>query len=54
MGIEEGEKVPAKVLCNLFNKIIAEIFSNIEKEMPIQVLESYRIPKRHDQNRTSP
>jgi hypothetical protein len=53
MGIEEGEEVQAKGICNIFNKIIAENFPNLEKEMPIQVQEASSIPTRHDQNRTS-
>jgi chromosome segregation ATPase len=35
MGIEEGEEVQAKGLCNIFNKIITENFPNLEKIMPI-------------------
>jgi hypothetical protein len=37
MGIEEGEKVQAKGICNIFNKIITENFPNLGKTMPIQV-----------------
>jgi hypothetical protein len=37
MGIEEGEDVQAKGICNIFNKIITEKFPNLEKSMPIQV-----------------
>jgi chromosome segregation ATPase len=37
MGIEEGEEVQAKGIQNIFNKIIAENFPNLEKTMPIQV-----------------
>jgi hypothetical protein len=51
MGIKEGEEVQAKGICNIFNKIIAENFPNLEKKMPIQVQEVSRIPDRHDQNR---
>jgi hypothetical protein len=36
MGIEEGEEVQAKGICNIFNKIITENFSTLEKTMPIQ------------------
>jgi hypothetical protein len=35
MGNEEGEKVQAKCIGNIFNKIIAENFPNLEKELPI-------------------
>jgi hypothetical protein len=37
MGIEEREEMKAKDTHNIFNKIIAENFPNLEKEMPIQV-----------------
>jgi hypothetical protein len=35
MGIEE--EVQAKDIENIFNTVIAENFTNVEKEMPIQV-----------------
>jgi type IV secretory pathway VirB4 component len=31
MGIEEGDKVQAKGICNIFNKIITENFPNLKK-----------------------
>jgi hypothetical protein len=34
MGIEEGEQVQAKGICNIFKKIITENFPNLEKTMP--------------------
>jgi archaeosine-15-forming tRNA-guanine transglycosylase len=37
MGIEEGEEVQAKGMRNIFNKIITEIFPNLEKDIPIQM-----------------
>jgi chromosome segregation ATPase len=37
MGLEEGEEVQAKEICNIFNKIITENFPNLEKTMPIQI-----------------
>jgi hypothetical protein len=40
MGIEEGEEVHTKGICNIFNKIITENFPNLEKTMPIQVQEA--------------
>jgi hypothetical protein len=49
-GIEEGEEVQEKGIHNIFNKIITENFSNLEKAMPIQVQEASRIPNRLDQN----
>jgi hypothetical protein len=53
MGIEEGE-MQAKGIRNIFNKTITENFPNLEKTMPIQVLEASRTPNRLDQNRTTP
>jgi hypothetical protein len=44
MDIEEGEEVQTKGICNIFNKIIAENFPNLEKDMPIQVLEAPSTP----------
>jgi hypothetical protein len=52
MGIEEGEVVQAKGICNVFNKIITENFPNLEKVMPIQVQEASQTLNRLDQNRT--
>jgi archaeosine-15-forming tRNA-guanine transglycosylase len=54
MGIKEGEEVQAKGMHNIFNKIITENFPNLEKDIPIQMQESSRMPKRPDQNRTTP
>jgi hypothetical protein len=53
MGIE-GEEVQAKGMPNLFNKIIMEIFPNLEKDIPIQMQEASRTPNRPEQNRTTP
>jgi hypothetical protein len=44
MGIEEGEDIQSKDIENLFNRIIAENFPNLEKERVIQELEAYRTP----------
>jgi hypothetical protein len=46
MGIGEVEEVQAKGMCNIFNKMIAEHFPNLEKTMPIQVQEVSRTPNR--------
>jgi hypothetical protein len=54
MGIEEGEEVQAKGICNIFNKIITENFPNLKKVLLVQVQEASRTPNRLDQNRTSP
>jgi hypothetical protein len=53
IGVEEGEEVQAKGICNIFNKIIIENFPNLEKTMPIQLEEASRTPNRFDQNRTT-
>jgi hypothetical protein len=37
MGIEDGEEVQAKGIRNILDKIIAENFPNLKKEIPIQV-----------------
>jgi hypothetical protein len=37
VGIKEGEKVQAKGICNIFNKIVTENSPNLEKTVPIQV-----------------
>jgi hypothetical protein len=54
MGIEEGENIQAKGMHNIFNKIITETFSNLQKTMPIEVQEASRTLNRPDQNRTTP
>jgi hypothetical protein len=54
MGIEEGEKVQARGMHKIFNKIITENFPNLEKNMPTQVQEASRTPNRLDRNRTAP
>jgi hypothetical protein len=54
MGIKEGREVQTKELCNIVNKIIAENFPNLEKELAIQVQEVSRAPNRLNQNSTSP
>jgi hypothetical protein len=54
MGIEEGEEVQAKGMCNIFNKILTENFRNLESTMPVQVQGASRTPNRLHQNRTTP
>jgi hypothetical protein len=39
---EEGEEIQTKSIDNLFNRIIAENFLNLEKERVAQVQEAYR------------
>jgi hypothetical protein len=44
MGIGERKEIQIKGTDNLFNRIIAENFPNLEKERVIQVQEAYRTP----------
>jgi hypothetical protein len=44
MGIEEGEEMQVKGICNIFNKIITEYFPNLKKLLLIQVQEASRTP----------
>jgi hypothetical protein len=37
LGNKEGEEEQAKGIGSIFNKVIAESFPNLKKEMPIQV-----------------
>jgi hypothetical protein len=50
----EGEEVHSKGIHNIFNKIITENFSNLEKDLPIHVQEASRTPNRLDKNRATP
>jgi hypothetical protein len=43
IGIEKGEEVQEKGICNIFNKIITENFPNLEKLCPFR----YRKPPGH-------
>jgi hypothetical protein len=54
MGIDEGEEVQLKKMCNIFNKIITENLPNLEKFIPIQMQEAPKTTNRPDQNRTTP
>jgi hypothetical protein len=54
MDIKEGEELQDKGIENIFNKIIGEIFPNLEKETTIQVYVAYRTPNRKDQKRNTP
>ena len=49
--IEECEESQLTGQVNIFNKIIEENFSNLKKEMAINVQEAYRTPNRLDQKR---
>jgi hypothetical protein len=50
----EREVIQTKSIDNLFNRIIAENFPNLEKEIVIQVQEAYRTPKHQDQKKEHP
>jgi hypothetical protein len=54
MGVEEGEEIQTKGIDNLFNRIIAENFPNLEKERVTQMQEVYRTPNHQDQKRNTP
>jgi hypothetical protein len=36
MGLEEGEEVQAKGICNIFNKTVTENFPNLKKFCPFR------------------
>ena len=46
IGIEESEDSKLKGPVNIVNKIIEENFTNIKKEMPMNIQETYRTPNR--------
>jgi hypothetical protein len=50
----EVEEAKAKGIWNIFNKVKAGNFPNLENNMPIQLQEACRTPKWQDHNRTSP
>jgi hypothetical protein len=54
MHVEGGQEIQTEGIDNLFNKIIAENFSNLEKERVIQAKEAYRTPNHQDQKRNTP
>jgi hypothetical protein len=54
MGIKEGEEVQAKGIHNIFNKVMAENFTNLRKELSIQLQDASRARNSLDQNITSP
>jgi hypothetical protein len=52
--LKKEKEVQAKVIHNIFNKIITGNIPNLEKAMPIQIKEASRTANRLDENRTSP
>ena len=53
IGTGENEDFQLKGPANIFNKIIEENFPNLRKEMPINIQEAYRTPRRLDQINSS-
>jgi hypothetical protein len=53
VGIKEGKEVQAKRIHNIFNKMIAEYFTDLKKALPIHVHETSRTTNRLDQNKNS-
>lgn len=53
IGIQESEDSQVKGPANIFNRIIEENFSNLKKEIDINVQEDYRTPNGLDQKRKS-
>ena len=53
IGVDENEDFQLKGPANIFNKIIEENFPNLKKEMPMNIQDTYRTPKRLDQRRIS-
>jgi hypothetical protein len=53
IDIGENEDFQLKGPVNIFNKIIKESFPNLKKEMPMNIKEAYRTPKRIEQKRNS-
>jgi hypothetical protein len=51
--VDENEDFQLKGPKNIFNKIIEEYFSNLKKEMPMNIQEAYITPNRLDRKRNS-
>jgi hypothetical protein len=49
IGVDENEDFQLKGPANISNKIIEENFPNLKKEMPMNIQDAYRTPKRLDQ-----
>jgi hypothetical protein len=48
IGIDKKENFQLKLPINIFNKNREENFSNLKKEMPMNIQEDYRTPNRQD------
>ena len=53
IGVDENEDFQLKGAANIFKIIIEENFSNLKKEMSMNIQEGYRTPNRLDQKRNS-
>jgi hypothetical protein len=53
IGVGENDDFQLKGPANIFNNIIEEYFTNLKKEMPMNIQEAYRTPNRLDQKRNS-
>lgn len=53
IGIDEGEVTEVNVIEHTINKIIAEFFPKLRKNMHIQTEEIHKITSRQDQKRKS-
>ena len=53
IGVDENEDFQLKGAANIFKIIIEENFSNLKKEMPMNIKKAYRTPNRLDQKRNS-
>jgi hypothetical protein len=53
IGVDENEDFQLKGPANIFNKIIEENFTNLKKEMLMNIQEAYKTPNRLDQKRNS-
>jgi hypothetical protein len=51
IGIDEKKEFQLKGPVNIFDKIIRENFSNVKKEMSINIQEAYRKPNSPDQKK---
>jgi hypothetical protein len=54
IGVNENEDFQFKGPANIFNKILAENFPYLKKEMPRNIQETYRTANILDQKRNSP
>ena len=53
IGIDESEDLQVKRPANIFNKIMEENFTNLKKEMAMNIQEACRTPNRLNQNRNT-